>query len=142
VVDLEADLLESRNLTLRELPMQEAMQRVSAWASERGLGILRFDFSPARQGVFGMALDRSAMGEAVGHSDHPRCQLVEGLLEAVCEHLAHRVLIAREVRCCAMGFESCLFVVAAAKRKEAVEEAISRGAETVEAVVEALRASP
>lgn len=142
VVDLEADLLESRNTTLRELPMREAMELVSKWAAERGLGTLRFDFTPAKHGVFGMTLERSAMGEAVGPSDAPRCQLVEGLLEAVCEHLAHRVLVVREARCCAMGFESCVFAVAATKRKAALEAAINGGAETLEAVVEALRASP
>lgn len=140
VVDLEADLLETRSTTLRELPMREAMELVSKWVADRGLGTLRFDFTPAKHGVFGMTLDRSAMGEAVGPSVAPRCQLLEGLLEAVCEHLAHRVLVAREVRCCAMGFESCLFVVAASKRKAALEAAVGSGAETLDAVVEALRA--
>jgi photoactive yellow protein len=141
VVDLEAGLLEERNTTLRELPMREAMELVSKWAGERGLGTLRFDFTPARHGVFGMTLERSAMGEAVGHADGSRCQLVEGLLEAICEHLAHRLLVAREMRCCAMGFGACTFVVASAQRKAAVEGAIASGAETLEAVVEALRAS-
>ena len=141
VVDLEAELLESRNTTLRELPMREAMELVSKWAAERGLGTLRFDFSPAKYGVFGMSLDRSAMGEAVAPSDAPRCQLLEGLLEAVCEHLAHRVLVVREARCCASGFDSCVFVVAASKRKEALEAAIAGGAETLDAVVEVLRAA-
>lgn len=140
VVELEAALLEERNATLRELPMREAMELVSKWAVARGLGTLRFDFTPARHGLFGMTLERSAVGEAVGHSDVPRCHLVEGLLEAICEHLAHKLLAVREVRCCAQGFEACTFVVAAEKRKAAVETAISGGAETLEAVVEALRA--
>ena len=141
VVDLEAGLLEERNTTLRELPMREAMELVSKWAAERGLGTLRFDFTPSRHGLFGMTLERSAVGEAVGLGEAPRCQLIEGLLEAICEHLAHRLLVAREIRCCAMGFEACTFVVAAEKRKAAVEGAIGAGAETLEAVVEAVRAN-
>ena len=141
VVDLEADLLEKKNSTLRELPMREAMELVSQWALARGLGTLRFDFTPSRHGMFGMTLERSAVGEAVGHSEVPRCHLMEGLMEAVCEHLAHRLLAVREVRCCAQGFDSCTFVVAAEKRKDQVEKAISGGAETLEAIVEALRAS-
>ncbi len=139
VVDLEAALLEERNTTLRELPMREAMELVSRWARARGLGTLRFDFTPARHGMFGMTLERSAVGEAVGHSELPRCYLIEGLMEAVCEHLAHKVVAAREVRCCAQGFDACSFVVAAEKRKSSVEGAIAGGAETLEAIVEALR---
>ncbi len=141
VVDLEADLLEKKNSTLREVPMREAMELVSQWALARGLGTLRFDFTSSRHGLFGMTLERSALGEAVGHHQVPRCHLMEGLMEAICEHLAHRLLSVREVRCCAQGFSSCTFVVAAEKRKEQVENAITGGAETLEAIVEALRAS-
>ena len=141
VVDLEAELLEKKNSTLRELPMRAAMELVSQWTLARGLGTLRFDFTTSRHGVFGMTLERSAVGEAVGHSDVPRCHLMEGLIEAICEHLAHRLLAAREVRCCAQGFDSCTFVVASEKRKDLVENAIRGGAETLEAIVEALRAS-
>ncbi len=141
VVDLEAALLEERNTTLRELPMKEAMELVSQWARARGLGTLRFDFTPSRHGLFGLTLERSAVGEAVGHSELPRCHLVEGLMEAICEHLAHKLLAARELRCCAQGFEACTFVVAAEKRKAVVEGAIAGGAETLEAIVEALRAA-
>ena len=39
VVDLEADLLETKNSTLRELPMREAMELVSQWALTRGLDL-------------------------------------------------------------------------------------------------------
>ncbi len=142
VVDLEAALLETRSITLRELPMKEAMELVSGWARARGLGTLRFDFTPSRHGLFGMTIERSAVGEAVGHTELPTCHLVEGLLEAICEHLAHKLLVAREVRCCAQGFETCTFVVTAEKRKAVVEQAIAAGAETVEAIVEAVRAAP
>jgi photoactive yellow protein len=142
VVELEADLLEEKTLTLRELPMREAMTRVSHWATTRGLGTLRFDFTASKHGVFAVLFERSAVGEAVGHADAPSCGLVEGLLEAVCEHLAHRLLAVREVRCCAQGFDACTFVVASDKRAPVVESAIKAGAETVEAIVEALRASP
>lgn len=142
VVDLEAALLEEKSRTLRELPMSEAMERVSGWAFARGLGRLRFDFSPSRHGLFAVTLERSAVGEAVGHADAPQCHLIEGLLEAVCEHLSQRLLSVREVRCCAQGFDGCLLVVAAEKRAAAVEQAIARGAETIDAVVEALRATP
>lgn len=142
VVELEADLLEEKTMTLRELPMRDAMTRVSHWATTRGLGTLRFDFSAARHGLFAVVFERSAVGEAVGHADLPSCGLVEGLLEAVCEHLAHRLLAVREVRCCAQGFDACSFVVASDKRAAAVERALKDGAETVEAVVEAIRANP
>lgn len=142
VVELEADLLEEKTLTLRELPMREAMLRVSEWATTRGLGTLRFDFTTSKHGVFAVTFDRSVVGEAVGHAEVPSCGLVEGLLEAVCEHLAHRLLAVREVRCCAQGFDACVFVVASDKRAPLVERAIKDGAETVEAVVEVLRANP
>ena len=142
VVELEADLLEEKTQTLRELPMKEAMTRVSQWASVRGLGTLRFDFSASKHGVFAVTFERSAVGEAVGFAEAPSCGLVEGLLEAVCEHLAHRLLAVREVRCCAQGFDACSFIVASDKRARAVEAAIKGGAESVEAVVEVLRATP
>jgi photoactive yellow protein len=142
VVDLEADLLEEKTQTLRELPMREAMERVSHWAVTRGLGTLRFDFSTARLGFFGVTFERSALGEAVGPVELPSCGLVEGLLEAVCEHLSQRLLAVREARCCAQGFESCVFVVAAEKRAGAVEAAIANGAESLAAVGEALRGKP
>lgn len=142
VVDLEADLLEDRGLTLREVSMADAMAHVSRWALARGLGTLRFDFSLAGQGVFAMSLERSAVGEAVGFSPVPRCHLIEGLLEAVCEHLAQRLLCVRELRCCAQGHEGCLFVVAAESRRAGVEAAVGRGVDTLEQLLEALRAPP
>ena len=140
VVDLEAGLLEEKMATLRELRMREAMERVGLWASDRGLGLLRFDFTHAKAGVFSVKIERSAVGEAVGHSDLPCCHLMEGLLEAVCEHLSQRLLLVREMRCCAQGFDACTFIVAAEKQKLVVERAISAGAEDAQAVVEALRA--
>ncbi len=141
VVELEASLLEEKMTTLRELKMREAMERVALWASDRGLGLLRFDFSHAREGLFSVKVERSAVGEAVGQVDTPSCHLIEGLLEAVCEHLSQRLLAVRELRCCAQGFEACTFIVAAEKRKAAVERAIAAGAEDVPAIVEALRAA-
>ena len=140
VVDLEAALLEDRNQTLRELPMRETMERVSQWAFGRGLGLLRFDFALASKGVFAVTLERSAVGEAAGAAGASRCQLMEGLLEAVCEHLAQRLLTVREVRCCAQGASACLFIVAADSRRAPVEKAIAGGAQTVEAVLEAVHA--
>jgi photoactive yellow protein len=141
VVELEAALLEEQLTTLRELKMREAMERVGLWAADRGLGLLRFDFTNSRDGLFSVKVERSAVGEAVGHAEAPSCHLIEGLLEAVCEHLSQRLLAVREVRCCAQGFEACTFVVAAEKRKAAVERAIAGGAEDVPAIVEALRAA-
>jgi photoactive yellow protein len=142
VVDLEADLLEEKTKTLRELPMREAMERVSAWAASRGLGTLRFDFTPSKHGLFGVSFERNAIGEAVAFSESPSCGLVEGLLEAICEHLSQRLLVVREARCCAQGFDTCLFVVAAEKRGAAVEQALAAGADSLPAVVEALRGKP
>lgn len=142
VVNLEAALLEEKTLTLRELPMKEAMERVSHWASARGMGALRFDFTPSKHGVFAVEFDRSVIGEAVGQAEVPSCGLVEGLLEAVCEHLARRLLAVREVRCCAQGFDQCTFVVVSEKRAPVIEEAIRNGVETVPALVEVLRGAP
>ncbi|MFZ5442188.1 MAG: V4R domain-containing protein [Myxococcota bacterium] len=141
VVDLEAALLEEKTLTLRELPMREAMERVSAWASARGLGTFRFDFTHARDGIFGIELARSALGEAVGPADTPRCGLIEGFMEAVFDHLSQRLLVVRELRCCAQGFDACVFVVASEKRKAALEPVLAKGVESVAAVAEALRAA-
>ncbi len=142
VVDLEADLLEEKGQTLRDLSMREAMERTSHWAAVHGLGTMRFDFTGAPHGLFEVTLERSAVGEAVGPSSAPRCSLIEGLLEAVCEHLAHRLLAVRELRCCAQGCRACVFVVATEHRGPALEQAIAEGAQSVAQLVEALHGTP
>jgi photoactive yellow protein len=138
VVDLEADLLEERLVTLREVSMRDAMERVSHWAVARGLGTLRFDFRPAKGGAFVVTLERSAVGEAAWASGTSSCALIEGLLEAVCEHLSNRLLAVREAQCCAAGFGACSFVVVSELRREPLERACAEGKDLPQ-VLEALR---
>ncbi len=138
VVDLEADLLEERLVTLREISMRDAMERVSHWAVARGLGTLRFDFRAAKSGAFVVMLERSAVGEAAWASGTPSCALIEGLLEAVCEHLSNRLLAVREAQCCAAGAGACAFVVVSELRRDALEQACAEG-KGVGHVLEAIR---
>jgi photoactive yellow protein len=140
VVDLEADLLEERGLTLREVSMRDAMAHVSHWGVARGLGTLRFDYRLADEGLVAVTLERSVLGEAVGSSPVPRCHLIEGLLEAVVEHLAQRLLCVRELSCCAQGHEACSFVVVSEARRAAVEAELARGVASIAALAEVLRA--
>lgn len=139
VVDLETRVSEEQDKMLRELPMREVMDRLGALLAAHGLGRLTADFGPARDGIFVLELERSALAEAVGLSETPRCDLLSGYFRALFTHLAHKLLVVREVCCAAQGYDRCAFIVAARERLEALDAAIAEGGHELPAVLEALR---
>ncbi|MBC7974836.1 MAG: PAS domain-containing protein, partial [Myxococcales bacterium] len=98
VMDLETELLEQRDLGLRDLPLDEALGVICARVEQDGWGQLSIDCtSPAStsRGAAMITIERSAIGEAAGASALPRCQLIAGLLRALLGHLSQRVLAVR-----------------------------------------------
>ena len=136
VVDLETEALESLERTLRELPMKTVIGRLAEYLSRQGWGQLEADFSSAKQGVFVLTLNRSALAEAVGFSETPRCHLFSGFLRAVFCHLANKLLVVREVSCAAQGHARCSFVVASVERRAALEAALAAGEGEVSKVLQ------
>ena len=126
VVDLETRASEALDKTLRELPMGEVMDRLAAYLADQGLGRLAADFSASKDGLFLLELERSALAESVGFSETPRCDLLAGHFRALFTHLAHKLLVVREVCCAAQGYDRCVFAVTARERLEALDAALAR----------------
>lgn len=127
VLDLETELLEQRDLGLRDLPLDEALALICTQLEQDGWGQLRIDCtSPvaASRGAAVITIERSAMGEAAGASAAPRCQLVAGLLRALLGHISQRVLTVREVRCVAQGASRCELLAVSQARRAQLDAAI------------------
>lgn len=127
VMDLETELLEQRDLTLRDLPLDEALGVICTHVEQDGWGQLTIDCtSPVAtsRGAAVITIERSAMGEAAGASALPRCQLIAGLLRALLGHLSQRVLAVREVRCVAQGAPRCELLAVAHVRRAQLDAAI------------------
>ncbi len=140
VVDLETEASEQLDRTLRDLPMQEVLDRLGDWVERQGLGRLSGDFSLATQGAFLMNLERSAIAEGTGLSESPRCGLHEGLYRAVFSHLARKRLAVREVACASQGHPGCTFAVVSEAREAQLEAAAAQADGDVPALLAALRA--
>lgn len=138
VVELETQASESDDKALRELTMQEVVDRLSELLARQGLGRLSVDFGPSRRGAFLVHLERSAIAEAVGFSETPRCDFLSGYLRAVFSHLARKLVVVREAACSAQGHARCSFVVASGSREEALEAALQAGDGDAGRVIEAL----
>lgn len=141
VVDLETAVLEEQGKSLRQLPIDEVMQRCSDMFEAAGWGRPTVDFSARAEGVFTLTIAHNALSESVGMSEQPRCHLFAGFYKAIFAHLAQRLLAVAEVSCRAQGYPECAFVVAGAERKAALQEAAAAAQGDVAAVVKRLQAS-
>lgn len=130
VIDIETELQERRDTSLRELPLDEALALIRLHVERDGWGQLSIDVtSPdaTTRGAAIITLERSALAEASGASALPRCQLVAGMVRAMLGHVSQRVLTVRETRCAAQGAPRCeMFAVAHARRGE-LERALGAG---------------
>jgi len=147
-VDLEAQVLESGNRSLRELPMREVSRIVASYLAERGWGLPAFDFSATVEGILLVELSRSALAESAprrlegGPRTDLACHLVAGCLSAILSSVAGRRLLAREVECVAGGAERCSIVVIGHERRAAVDAVLHAGDRGFEAIRMALRRAP
>lgn len=138
-VDFEADMLEQHARSLRELPIKQAVETVARTLQRQGWGQLTVDFGTARaSGAFVLTLERSALAEAMGRSETPRCHLLSGYFRALFSHLAQKLLVVREASCSAQGRPHCTFIVVAQPRKALLEEAIGAAGGDVARVLQAL----
>jgi photoactive yellow protein len=142
-VDFEADCLEQQGRSLRELPIAQAVDTVARALQRQGWGQLSVDFGPARTtGAFVLTLERSALAEAMGRSEGPRCHLLSGYFRALFSHLAQKLLVVREAACSAQGHPRCAFLVVAQPRKAQLEEAIGASGGDVGRILKALEGGP
>lgn len=132
-VDLEADALEQRGQSLRELPMRDVATMIAAYFTERGWGAPTFDLSDASIGILSVDVQRSAiaeatptLGEGSARSDLS-CHLLAGAFGAVLSSVAGRRLAAREVSCMSGRSPCCTFVVIGHERRDLVDKAIGSG---------------
>ena len=119
--------------------MGQVLERIAALLAAQGLGRLTADFGPSKDGLFLLELERPALAEAVGLSESPRCDLLAGYFRALFTHLAHKLLVVREVCCAAQGYDRCVFAVAARERLEPLDAAIAAAEGQVQALVAAFR---
>ncbi len=139
-IDLETELQEQRDRTLRELPLDEALGLIRAYLEQDGWGQATIDVtSPAAtsRGAAIITLERSALAEASGASAAPRCQLVGGIVRAMLSHLSQRVLTIREIRCAAQGAPRCELIAVAHARRARLDAA-AEGATDVRGVLAGL----
>lgn len=142
VVDLEADALERTGRALTELPMREVTARLSQFTKTSGLGALSVDFRMARDGALVISMERSAIAEAIGHANEPRCALLEGLFGALFGHVAGKSIVVRELSCRAQGAMRCTFLAVSKTRRRALDEALLVGLTTPHDVLAAIRTAP
>lgn len=142
-VDFEADTLEKHSRSLRELPIKQAVETVARTLQRQGWGQLSVDFATGRaSGAFVLTLERSALAEAMGRSEEPRCHLLSGYFRALFSHLAQKLLVVREAACAAQGHARCTFIVVAHVRKAQLESAIEASGGDVARALQALEGGP
>lgn len=148
VIELEGSALEADNVPLVLLPMSDAATRVGQYFDSRGWGKVHVELDSVHQGVIEIAVERSVLAEAAplwraqDKVEPPSCAIFAGAFAGMFSHLAGRRLGAREFSCIALGAECCRFVLFAANRVQRVDDAIGQGADTADAVRDALRAPP
>ena len=147
-VELEADALETRGQSLRELPMREVGAMIAAYFADRGWGAPTFDLSDGAAGLVSIDIARSAIAEAAAKKRtelRPEgdlaCHLIAGAFGAVLSSVAGRRLAAREVACVSSGARTCTVVVVGHERRELVEAALRSGARGLAPVRAALTGS-
>ena len=142
VVDLEVEALEELGKSLRELPVRAVAERFGAYMRRQGWGLFTADFTPSARGAFVVHVERSALAESIGHSDGPRCYLLAGLLCALFNHLAQKLLAVEEVCCRAQGAERCSFIVVGRPRRAALHDAMQQGGGRLDLVLRLLNEAP
>ncbi len=128
VMDLETELLETRGRSLRELPLDEALDIIRTHVESDGWGQLAIDVTSPTATTRGAAIitiERSALAEASGQSAMPRCQLIGGLVRAMLGHASQRQVAVREVRCAAQGAPRCELLAVAHSRRAALDAAVA-----------------
>ncbi len=140
VLDLETEVAESFEGSLRELPMVTAMEVLAGRFKRDGWGSLVVDVAPAPRGLVGLRLERGALGEALAPSRAPACALLEAYFAALFSHLAGRPLVVREARCAAQGHPACTFWVTGASRLAALTQGIATSPDDPEAIAATLDA--
>ena len=132
-VDLEADALEQRGQSLRELPMRDVATMIAAYFTERGWGAPTFDLSDASIGILSVDVQRSAIAEATPTRGEGSartdlsCHLLAGAFGAVLSSVAGRRLAAREVSCMSGRAPCCTFVVIGHERRDVIDKAVGGG---------------
>jgi photoactive yellow protein len=147
VIELEADSLEACNASLEDLAMSAAAKRVGDYLRERGWGNVRFDFSPAREGLIGLVVERSVLSSGATTratlSDvtarEGSCAMLAGFFTGAFGHLAARKVSAREVCCRSRGAPQCEFVLVGGERASALDRVVASGASSIESARAALR---
>ncbi|MEZ4400210.1 MAG: V4R domain-containing protein [Kofleriaceae bacterium] len=139
-IDIDAELIETRDTRLHDLPLDDALGIIQAYLEQDGWGQVRVDVtSPAAvaRGVALITVERSALAEASGVSDQPRCQLLGGVVRALLSHASGRGLTVREVRCAAQGHPRCEMIATALTRSAELDAALETGGD-VRGVLDAL----
>lgn len=137
VIDLETELMEKQDRMLSDLPLEEALAVIRAHVETEGWGRLAIDVTSSAATTRGAAIisiERSALAEASGASDTPRCQLIAGFIRAMLAHVSRRQIAVREVRCAAQGAPRCELLAVAQSRRANLDAAIS-GATDVSAAL-------
>lgn len=147
-IDLEAESLEKRGRSLRELPMRELSGMASAYFSDGGWGRPTFDLGDAPHGFVSIEVERSALAEAAAKrrtDARPEgdlaCHLLAGAFGSLLSSVAGRRLAAREVACKSGGAPVCTIVVLGHERREEVDGALRSGARGIESMRSLLRAA-
>lgn len=142
-IDIETELLETRHLPLRDLPLDEALDLVRAYLEQDGWGQVGIDVTSAAamtRGAAVITIERSALAEASGASEMPRCQLLAGVLRALLAHVSGRPLDIREVACAAQGHRRCELIAVAHTRRDQLDAALA-AAPDLRAVLDRLGAA-
>jgi photoactive yellow protein len=128
ILDIETALLETRDCTLRDLPLDDALAAICRHIEHEGWGQVSIDVNSSAATTRGAAiitLERSAIAESSGASAMPRCQLIAGLMRAMLGHISQRVLAVSEICCAAQGAPRCEMIAVAHSRRALLEAASS-----------------
>jgi photoactive yellow protein len=138
-IDLEAQSLEARGRSLRDLTMRELSSVATSYFADGGWGRPTFDLTDAAHGFVSIDVERSAIAEAAAKrrtEARPEgdlaCHLLAGAFGSLLSSVAGRRLAAREIACSSGGAPRCSFIVLGHERREEVDAAIRAGTRGLE----------
>jgi photoactive yellow protein len=137
VIDVETEIIEQRDASLRDLPLDDALEVIGGYLRRQGWGVVDIDASSAAATARGAAviyLEHSALAECAGGSTMPRCQLIAGVLRAMLSHVSQRMLAVTEVCCVAQGAPRCEMLAVAHSRRALLEAAATGASSAREAL--------